>query len=340
MALLWIEGFETCGTANPPDGLEEKYNTSNRVNLTDTTTGRSGTGTAWLANTSASAYIQTATIGSTDEFFIGFAFRTEVLANQPICQIYDSSAALGLNLRLTASGELAVYRNTTLLGTSSGAGITTNVWYYIEWGGLINNSTGTYDVLVNEVNVLSGTGADTLQTGATWGQVRFTGSAIFPHNFAFDDIYILDETGSTNNTFLGSVKVQGIFPDAAGDSTDWTPDSGSNYARVNENPADEDTSYVESGTSTDRDLYNFDATSNLGTVYGLQTNIRCRLTDANAFSLNTVVKSGTTTDVGSSQAIPSTSYRVLHNIYELDPDTSLAWVASDIDSAQFGFEVN
>jgi len=50
-----------------------------------------------------------------------------------------------------------------------------------------------------------------------------------------------------------------VLPDGAGASTQWTPDAGSNYARVNETTApDDDTSYVQTATAAQTDSYTFD----------------------------------------------------------------------------------
>ena len=49
-----------------------------------------------------------------------------------------------------------------------------------------------------------------------------------------------------------------LRPNAAGDETNWSPDSGSNYARVNESSQDGDTSYVERTSTIANDLYNID----------------------------------------------------------------------------------
>jgi hypothetical protein len=73
-----------------------------------------------------------------------------------------------------------------------------------------------------------------------------------------DDIYICDVTGVNNNDFLGDVKIACIFPDGAGAHADFTPDSGVNFARVNEVVPDGDTSYVEGAAIGNQDSYSFD----------------------------------------------------------------------------------
>ena len=53
-----------------------------------------------------------------------------------------------------------------------------------------------------------------------------------------------------NNNFLGNNKIVAMLPASAGDSSDWTPTGSANhYATVNENPPDDDTTYVQDSTN-------------------------------------------------------------------------------------------
>jgi hypothetical protein len=151
----------------------------------------------------------------------------------------------------------------------------------------------------------------------------------------YDDIYFLDASGSVNNDFLGPRKVSVIRPNAAGDDTDWTPDSGNNHDRVKEAVLDGDTSYVETGTTNDQDLYNYEPTVDLTEVSGIQIMTEAKVT-AGAMELQTISKSGTTEDAHSCGTIISTDYVTCVAVGELNPDTSLQWTPAEIDAAQFG----
>jgi len=346
MALLWIEGFEAFGTTNgvAPDGIATKYSINERVPLTDIQAGRLA-GKSWYGNTGSAPTITTQYLGTPQTWVMGIGIKFD---SQPVTDTfintYDINGAQGMNFRLYYTGsaiEIRAYRGGTLLGTSSGANLSTATWYYMEFKCKIDNSTGTVDIRVDGANVLSLSSQDT-QNGSVSSTSKWslTSSGATPRWFWYDDWYILDNTGSDNNDFIGDHRVDLLLPNAAGDSTDWTPDSGSNYDRVNDNPPDEDSSYVESGTSTDRDLYNFQSTPGLSAVKGLQLNIMARETDAEIFSVKPVVKSSTTTDVGT--AIPGgmgSDYATVAVIVEQNPHTSAAWTDSELNSAQFGIEV-
>ena len=96
----------------------------------------------------------------------------------------------------------------------------------------------------------------------------------------FDDLYVCDGSGSVNNDFLGDVRVVTVRPNGAGGSTQWTPDSGSNYARVNETISGEDSNYVEDGTSGHEDRYAYGDLSGVLGIKGLVICTDCRETDA------------------------------------------------------------
>lgn len=340
MALLWVEGFEAFGTSGAPSGLTEKYAATNRVGNTHMGTGRI-TGYAWKADTSSTPYITTKDLGGTiTTIIVGFAFKAEQLSAQTFLKFFETGSVAGIELRLRSSGAISVYRTSTWLASTVSGIIKENTWVYIEFKYTINNTTGSFTLKVNEEQVVTASSQDTQQSGtADIDAVRFQGSAIYPDNFWFDDIYICDDSGSVNNDFLGNCRVDALWPNAAGDATDFTPSAGSNYAAMDENPADEDTTYVESSTSTDQDLYNYTSMPTVGTIHGVQINTRVRETDASDFTLKTLIKTGTTTSADSAQAIAGTSYEVLRRVAEQDPDTSSAWTESGLNGAQFGLEV-
>jgi hypothetical protein len=339
--LLWIEGFEGYGQSagSAPVGMDRRYPVNSNLNLLDVEVGRTG-GFA-IEFGGLSGYFQTPSLGNISTFYCGFAVNFGAYAAGVQFWGAFEGGNMSLNLRTTAGGEYELFLNNSSLGTTSGATIGTGAWGYFEIKGVIHNSAGEYEVRINGSTVLSATSVDT-QVGSNayinsirWG--RPSGSNI---DGLMDDMYIADSTGSYNNTFLGTRKVVGLFPSGAGNSTAFTPNSGSNYQAVDETTIDDDTSYVQSGTSAHKDTYTFgDLPADLGSIAGIQINTDCRETDANPFSLKTVVRSDGVDYADAGQAIGSTSYVSRRRILEVDPDTSLPWQKSAVDSAEFGIEV-
>jgi hypothetical protein len=139
-----------------------------------------------------------------------------------------------------------------------------------------------------------------------------------------------------------------LRPNAAGDETNWTPDTGSNYARVNEASADDDSSYVQRNSATAaNDLYNIDndtgglltgATINSVTVHARGRAVRSANGGASPTqpTLNLLVKpSGGSTDIQGDHSLSET-YGNFSTTWTTNPSTSSAWTPSEIENLQVG----
>jgi hypothetical protein len=213
------------------------------------------------------------------------------------------------------------------------------VWHYIEISATLNDTTGNVVVKVNGVTLINFTG-DTKNAGTatTIDKVRFirTGS----QNILVDDVYILDSTGSAPyNTFLGEIRVHTISPSGAGASTQWTPSTGANYTTVDELPYST-TDYVAGTTSGHRDTYAMgNLPSNVGTIYAVQTAIIGKKTDAGAMSVKIVDRPGSTNYATSAFTFTTTDVTYVEPLRTVNPDTSAAWTASEVNALEAGVEV-
>jgi len=340
MALLWVEGFECFGTTigNDPlpfGAIARKYlNVANETNMV-MQTGRIGGFALLMPN---AATFTTPSLTTNDTLICGCAFRNLGGVDYSLVILFDGGTK-NINVRWEdGTGELDIWRGNTLLETTSGLALSTDVWYYLELKAKTNNSTGSYDVELAGVSIFSASGIDTQDgSNAYSDNVRFFGATSQPQ---WDDIYICDASGSINNDFLGNSKVVAIAPDGD-DTANWgtsTPNA-SHYANVDENPSDDDTSYVEENTTNATDLYDYEAAPSLGTVHGLQINTMCRETDVTPFSLITPIESNGTQDDDSAQAISTTSFTTIVRVSEEDPDISAPWTDSTISAAKFGIKV-
>lgn len=339
MALLWIEGFEgfgiPTGVAPSPTGIvSHKYPSTIQESQMRIRDGRYGY--AIEMNSFMSEYIRSPNLTTDNTLIIGCAIKVSSfpVSNSRIFSFFDNVTE-GVNLRVNVNGTLAIYRGaSTLLGTSVNS-IDLGTWYYIELKVVTHNSTGTVDLHVNESSWLSLSDQDT-QEGSNAYHTAFRIGKVYPMTGTYyDDLYLLDSTGSINNDFLGNRVVQAIRPNAAGDSSQWTPSAGNNYETVDEVESDEDTTYVETSTTTDKDLYNYGPVTGLVSIDGIQIMTEVRVTSG-SMDFHTVIKSGSTEDDGSADTISSTDYATSQRIEELNPDTLAKWTTSEIDDAQFG----
>lgn len=338
MALLWAEGFEHFGTSGAPSpDFGRKYAIANREANMAVVTGRMSR--ALSTATTSNPYFQTPNLGTISEIIIGFAFRFYQSAHGAgVVFIIEGNGTAGIHLALFASNQLVLRRGTTILATSVDS-LRQNAYNYIELKATVHDTTGSATLKINGVQQFSISGVDTkVSTTTTASAARFHGFSTV-QAYTFDDIYICDTTGSVNNDFLGSVRVDGTLPDGAGDDTDWTPSAGANYAAVDENPQDDDTTYVEDSTSTNRDLYNYASMAGVNVIKGLQMNSTGRETDVTTYTLKQCCKSSITLSTDAGVVLNTQSYITKTRILEEDPHTSAAWLEANVNAAQFGVEV-
>jgi hypothetical protein len=340
MALLWVEGFEGFGTTTSNDPLPlgavaRKYiSVANETNMVM----RQGRVGGYCLEMPNAATFSTPVLTTDDTLIVGCAFRNQGGTDYTIVAFFDG-ADKNINVRWEdGTGEISIWRENTLLDTSVALGLNDDTWYYLEMKVKTNDSTGTYDVDVAEVNIFSASGVDTKFGSNNYSdRVRFFGATSNPR---WDDIYVLDATGSVNNDILGNPKVVSIDP-GGDDTANWgtsTP-SVNHYENVDENPSDDDTSYVEENTANTTDLYDYEAIPGVGTIYGIQINTMCRETDASTFSLITPIESNGSQYDDSPQVIGSTNYLTKVRVAETDPDTGALWTESGLNAAKIGVKV-
>ena len=341
MALLMVEGFESFGTttgvAPQPTGALARLYTVVNEHMMDIETGRLA---GYSLEIYSTYYFCTKVLTTNDTLIVGMAVKfPSLLSTLYFFYLYDGTTG-GMNLRLNTDGSISVRRGETVLGTSDPV-IVVDTWYYLELKVKCNDTTGTYELRLNENNILSASGVNTKAgTHDYYDTARFRGGASSRFSF-YDDIYICDSTGSINNDFLGNCRVVAVAPDGDDTATFDTASGGSShYLDVDENPADDDTTYVEDGTTGHKDLYDYAAMpSSLGAIKGIEIKTVCRNTDGTQYDLITPIKSGAAETDDSAQTLTSTSYKTKTRVSEIDPNTSAAWTETTVNAAKFGVKV-
>lgn len=243
-----------------------------------------------------------------------------------------------------SNGSIDVRRaGTTILGTSAAGVLNTGggAWQYLEVKVLISDTVGTVDVVVDGVNVLSLTGQDTRNGGtdALVDRVLIGAQDVGPDpKFAWvRDIVIMNGQGSSLNDFLGPVIVEARLPDGIGDLSEWTPNAGDNWTRVDDPGVnDGDSTIVESSAAGDRDTYTVADISAFTTApLAVQAHVIARY-DLDPLELATVLRRSATNDDGVAD-LPVGSYtsKAL-TIWETDPIAAGAWTLSNLNATQFG----
>jgi hypothetical protein len=307
--------------------------------------GRYGSGLAWNSWNNAVAIRKTLTSVATR--IVGFAaYFGGSVASGTICAFQDSGSTQ-TDLRVNSSGNLYITRNGTTLATSASA-VVANTWYYIELSVTIGSSTGAYTLKVTSGTVstwLTATSVNTQATGnATSNQIWLSLNGLSGNPGLIDDVYILNTSGSVNNSFLGECRIYTSLPNgddtaATGTNLLWTPSTGStHYNLVNENPPNDDTNYVGSNTAGQIDTYKYAAIAPVGGIAAVVFNMMARRDDTGVRQIAAAYRGGSTNYQGTG-VYPTVSYMDYQQIWETDPATSAPWTASGVNAGEFGVDL-
>lgn len=347
MACAWIEGFESHAATGQ---FQRKY-----ASFSGSWTIQSGR-VFGNAGAVTSTVCVTPVIGSGNTFVLGFGFRfaahTTVLnsGNQGLyCELgvneqfhleMESGSGLGVRFHIK--------RGSTTVATSSYFDF--GVWHYIELKVTVRTSTnGAYELRHNGVLDISGSGVNLANSGADgWNVFAFRYTSNVSTTLRYDDMYVLDGTGSKNNDFLGPSVVEGLLPNANGATIQWTNNagSGSNYENVDDaaNAAPDETGVGGtngSDTNGQKDLYAFEDLSQItGTIHAVQLGVQLGMASAGTRTVKTKYRDPDTTEAdGASHVVDSTVFDEFTEIFDDNPASAAAWDVTDIDGGQFGVEV-
>lgn len=338
MALRWLEGFETLGNTVSNAAASRKYDTANSAGSTLSATARSGS-KGWgrtTGNNGGQRLIKT--IDAQATWIVGCAHYTASTSfSNEFLGVMDAGTLqceVGINV---TSKKLEIRRNGTVLATGATI-LQLSQYYFVELKVTIADAGGTADLHLNGVSDATFTG-DTKNTANASANQIFLGDNASQNLGWWDDWYACDGTGSINNDFLGDVKVELLVPTGAGNSTQFTPSTGSNWQNVDEALSNDDTDYNSSATAAQKDTF---ATSDLatasGTVKGMMQTVVFRKDDAGGRTIRTVVRSGATDYTGTTTTVLDT-YSGVYHVREVDPATSAAWTIANVNAVQVGYEL-
>jgi hypothetical protein len=342
--LRFVDGFDHYAVADVLTKWSTGVGVTSSGLAISTSFGRNGSGGARFSD----SYSIVKQIDSQASWVIGFGFRCAALpssGSRILCALMDSLTNQ-VELRLNATGTLSVTSNgNSLSGGTSTITLTAGVYYYLELKATIATSisSGTCKVSVGGVNAITVTAGANTRQGTS--NASANGVSIGPQaggggiSHDYDDFYACDSQGSTNTDLLGDVRVETIFPTGAGNSTNMTPNTGSNYAAVNQTAQDGDTTYVATPTATTKDTYAMgDLSSSPASVKGVQIAVTARKDDAGTRTVASVVRSGGADYDATAQALADT-YAMLLDVRETNPDGSVAWTGTTVNTMEAGVKL-
>jgi hypothetical protein len=276
---------------------------------------------------------------------VGFAFRVNSAipaGNFPIFTLMRGSTEM-ISVTGTATGTLAVRlggRTDTVLSTSVST-LSPATYYFIELKVTLHDSTGSYDLKINGTTFTSGSGVDTLVSGAaTWDGIVLGGTNVaLTYSVDFDDLYVFDGSGGVNDDFAGDHPI--VWNPASsgnGSNADWAPSIGTDHGALVDESTPDVSDFNQGSAAGQRDTYNVAALGVTGTVRVLQTVNLVKAEVAGVRSVGDVIRIGGVNYDGPGAAVGSDWLYHL-NRHRVSPATAVALTVSEIDGAEFGVKV-
>jgi hypothetical protein len=330
MTLLLVDGFDHYNTTQAPEkwdlwtsatiGSSDGRYYGNSLNCSATTVG-------------PRKVVQT---GETyNELIVGFSLYVTNSTSSSIFQFYNS-ANVSNGLILQHDGierRLEVFQGSLLMASKRGS-IQLNTWNYVEIRVKFGFFDGEVELRINGEVVGVVTNVETI--GSSSLHPSADGFRLFRQRF--DDLYMLTTSGTSNTDFLGDVTIDTRFPGANGLTNLWQASGASNnFEAVDENPADDDTTYVTTNAANNTDFYVlFSLNATTGSIKGIGMTGKCRRETAGGRRVAFVGRSGGMVSDDSLEHVLDTTYDFFQTVVENNPGTGSPWTITEFNNGEFG----
>lgn len=328
MATKWTESFDVSGASAY---YTRKYATA--LTTSATSPGR-------LQGSYGQGTFTTPSLGLQNTWTFGAAFyvpSAPTATNNYVT--FFRSGVEQLRVRINSSRQVEVVRGSTVLATGATT-LPASTWFYLEVQATLHTSTGAYEVRINEVTEVSGTGANTAGSGSNGADaVKFVAVT----DACIDDVYVNDDQGGVNDDFLGDQVVEGILPASDGASSQWTPSTGTDHYAVVDDPANSlnTSDYLSSSTVGQKEYFSM---ASLAYIQGGVNAVTALVMAANDSVGSRTVKtkfrsSGGSEADGDTLTVSGTNNFEQLAVWDENPVTAGAWASTEVDGGQFGFEL-
>lgn len=335
MALLWIDGFDHY--ANSPVTFSSygagAYDVFGNCGLASfPVIGGYGISSADAATLSRaiSSHSAPAVLGAGAHVHFTAGFWN---GRKCIFDFASSSGNLGPGMVSRRDDGIIYVGNTA---TSFNAAV--NTVYHFEIKVTLDGSNGSIELRIDGQDIHTETG---LSLGGPFtylsvGGFNSSGAALLK----MKNLYIWDDSSGVNDDWLGECLVETNFVDADTATADWSIASGSNgYAMLNNVPSDPTNKYIESGTISDRSIFEFPPLTNTSVeVVGVRLVAQALKTGSGAGSMKIGIIQGSTEQQSSDRALSTDTPLYYGMTTDVNPDTASKWTVSDLASTKVSFE--
>ena len=336
MSLLFIDGFDHY------DQIRRKWVVGSTFDNPTFVTGRFG-GQALKAQFQNNASSIKQSLGPQTELFAGFAFYPPGLIPDSHLRIRDASGGIRASLSISSAGEITLSAGGQT-NTSVASTITTAQWHYIEVHYTAKSVGGIFECRVDEVAVALITGDTTTGAVDDIESLGIVTSGTNTPRYLYDDLYICNGEGTSNNTYIGDCRVNTLYPKANGISNNFTPTEATNWGSASETVMDDDTTYVESGlVGAKEDYDNQDFTDKglaPGAIFGVQTSNATKRTDAGTIKfINEMVIAGIRYTDNIELTPGNANYFIDTYIRDTDPSDDATWTEDKVAAVGSGLTI-
>ncbi len=342
---IFVDGFD-----HYDDNTEgsRKWDTFSATGGIVTTGGRNNSG--YLAVTGASGGEVRKNFAATDHVIVQYGLLVAYVAPVDFAELVSLGSPLGGNhntLRVLYDGSIHYTRGDAAgptLALTAGGTVAGNVWHYLEveqylsTGGL---STGSCVVKLDGNTIINLSSINNNAHATQFPTIcKVYGTSTTSPKL--DDFVLVTGTEAAPfNTLFGDWAVRTLYPNGAGTTTQFTPTPAvANYLNVDETYPDDDTTYVESATVGQRDLYAMtDLPASVVSVLGVAATPTIRKSDAGTRQFANVIYRAATPTVGATLTCTSAYSAGLQTMFRFDPVTGVAPTPAQVNAYEAGYDV-
>lgn len=332
MALLWMDGFDNYdSTGDISTKLSRSYTVNNSNTITATTGRYTGKAVAFAPGKDGVSRIFKTITPTSGTTYLICGFNIKIFSDHR--QTYINSGWNGMTNGISIDGI------TLRCGPNVVTTLSYNTWYHMEIRIPLATSGGNkYELYLDGVTVFSNSSLSFAFSSGLYFGANFSYYNVSSYS-AFDDLYILDDTGSTNNSKLTTSTYVPRIETLVPTSTVANDFSLTNVAAAHEaadNIPVNTAQYISSTTVGHKARFGVGDLTNINNIKAVQFSGLCsNTTPANndwKFLMNN-------TEVGTTKTVTdilSNSTPITKQVFETNPITSAAWTTSDVNSIEAG----
>lgn len=255
---------------------------------------------------------------------------------------YEDNGTIQLSLAYNSVGALQFYRGTPVanpVGAATAPGaVLSGSYNYYEVEFVIDPAAGVVKLWISQVAgatpIISSTGLNTRASANSFvNQVRIGGitNTGAENGVRYDDLYIFDSSGATQNAQLGDNRMLTKMPNAPGSSSQWTDVGSTGAGCVNSIPPDA-TKYISDNTPGHIEMYAMQSAGLTVPANFVVIRRQHLKDDALAHTDQSRIKSAAATAASTAVTVPSTA-TYQDDIFVNDPNTGSPWIGGSAGAA-------